>query len=89
MNAFKALPDGVVTVVQILIIIVIRGVKISDAVVQSHAKIHLRLLKVFAWIQKEKENVLIQMTHNVQKVNHNLINHYQLITESIEILDHG
>ena len=84
MNAFKALPDGVVTVVQILIIIVIRGVKISDAVVRNHAKIHLRLPKVFAWIQKEKENVLIQTTHSVQKVSHNLINHYQLITEGIQ-----
>ena len=77
MNVFKALPDGAVTVVQMLIITVIHGVKISDAAVRNHAKIPLRLPKVFVWLQKEKENVLIQMTHNVQKVSHNLINHYQ------------
>ena len=68
MGVFKAPPDGAVTVALMLIITVIRGVKISDAVVQNHAKIPWRLPKVFAWIQKEKENVLIRMKLNVQKV---------------------
>ena len=68
MGVFKAPPDGAVTVALMLIITVIRGVKILDAVVQNHAKIHWRLPKVFAWIQKEKENVLIRMKVNVQKV---------------------
>ena len=68
MNVFKALPDGAVTVVLMPIIIVIRGVKISDDVVRNLAKIPWRLPKVFAWIQKEKENALIRMKLNVQKV---------------------
>ena len=56
MNVSKALPDGAVTVVLMPIIIVIRGVKISDDVVRNLAKIPWRLPKKCAWIQKEKEN---------------------------------
>ena len=77
MNVFKALPDGAVTVVLMPIIIVIRGVKISDDVVRNLAKIPWRLPKVCAWIQKEKENELIQMTHNVQKVISYMDNRYE------------